>query len=44
MASLERTLGFRLVGPEDLPHELPYAAAHTVAVPEPGDRRGKVVD
>lgn len=26
IASLARTLGFRLVGPEELPHQLPYAS------------------
>ena len=35
-ASLERTLGFRLVGPEDLPHELPYATDVSGAPPGPG--------
>jgi hypothetical protein len=30
MTSLERAFGFRLVGPEDLPHELPYAAAVSI--------------
>ena len=44
MTSLERTFGFRLVGPEDLPHELPYAAARSIALPEPGSRRGKEMD
>ena len=44
IASLERALGFRLVGPEDLPHELPYAAARSIALPEPGARRGKAGD
>ena len=44
IASLELTFGFRLVGPEDLPHELPYAAARSIALPEPGARRGKAVD
>jgi len=39
IASLERTLGFRLVGPADLPHELPYATAVSVALPEPGGPR-----
>jgi hypothetical protein len=38
MASLERTLGFRLVGPEDLPHKLPYATAVSITLPEPGAR------
>jgi hypothetical protein len=34
--SLEHTFGFRLVGPEDLPHELPCAAAVSSTFPEPG--------
>ena len=38
-ATLERTLGFRLVGPEDLPHGLPYATATAVTLPEPGGER-----
>ena len=29
----------RLVGPADLPHELPYATAVSVALPEPGGPR-----
>ena len=39
IASLERTLGFRLVGPEDLPHELPYATAVSIAFTDPGPAR-----
>jgi predicted RNA-binding Zn-ribbon protein involved in translation (DUF1610 family) len=39
IASLERTLGFRLVGPEDLPHELPYASVVSIASTEPGRAR-----
>lgn len=37
----ERTLGFRLVGPEDLPHQLPYVAAVPTdfAITEPGRAR-----
>jgi hypothetical protein len=35
-ASLERSLGFRLVGPEDLPHELPHALAVSIPIPESG--------
>ena len=31
IGSLERTLGFRIVGPEDLPHQLPYATAVSIA-------------
>jgi hypothetical protein len=38
IASLERTFGFCLVGPEDLPHELPYATAVSITLPEPGAR------
>jgi hypothetical protein len=37
--SLERTFGFRLVGPEDLPHELPCAAAVSITLPERGGGR-----
>jgi hypothetical protein len=39
VASLERTLGFRLVGPEDLPYELPYATAASIALPKPDGAR-----
>jgi hypothetical protein len=35
LASLQSTVGFRLVGPEDLPHQLPYAAAVSIALPNP---------
>jgi hypothetical protein len=38
IASLEGTFGFRLVGPEDLPHELPCAAAVSITFPEPRAR------
>jgi hypothetical protein len=38
VASLERTFGFRLVGPEDLPHELPEAAVVSITLPEPTER------
>jgi len=34
IASAERTLGFRLLGPEDLPNQLPYAVAMSIAVTE----------
>jgi hypothetical protein len=44
IASLELTFGFRLIGPEDLPHKLPYAIARSVALPEPGALRGKEVE
>jgi hypothetical protein len=30
IASQECSFGFRLVGPEDLPHELPYATAVSI--------------
>jgi hypothetical protein len=36
ITSLESTFGFRLLGPEDLPHELPYATAASITFPEPG--------
>jgi hypothetical protein len=41
IASPELTLGFRLVGPEDLPHQLPPAAAVPIAFAstEPGRAR-----
>jgi hypothetical protein len=38
IASLELTFGFRLVGPEDLPHELPWATALSIALPVPRSR------
>jgi hypothetical protein len=38
-ASLEGTFGFRLVGPHDLPHELPHAAAVSLTLPDPGGAR-----
>jgi hypothetical protein len=39
IASLQRTLGFRLVGPEDLPDELPHATAVSITNTEPGETR-----
>jgi hypothetical protein len=39
IATLERTLGFRLVGPEDLPHELPRASAIAITYRKPGGAR-----
>ena len=33
IASLEVTFGFRVLGPEELPHELPYASAVSIACP-----------
>lgn len=44
IASLELTFGFRLIGPDDLPHEVAYATARSIALPEPGARRGKEVE
>lgn len=44
IGSLELTFGFRLIGPEDLPHELPYATARSIALPEPGAQEGKEVE
>lgn len=38
IASLEQTVGFRLVGPEDLPHGLTRANAASITFPEPGRR------
>ena len=35
---LEGIVGFRLVGPEDLPYELPHALAVSIPTPEPGAR------
>jgi hypothetical protein len=37
-------VGFRVVGPEDLPHEFPYAAAVSIALPRPGFRTNPEVD
>lgn len=39
IAGLERTFGFRLVGPEDPPHQLPHAVAVSLSVPKPGGAR-----
>ena len=39
IVSLERALGFRLVGPDDLPNELPYPIATSIAVPKPDGAR-----
>jgi hypothetical protein len=39
IASLERAVGFRLAGPQDIPHSLPQAVAVSLAVPEPGGGR-----
>jgi hypothetical protein len=43
IASLELTFGFRLIGPDDLPHE-PQAKACSVALPEPEARPGQEVE
>ena len=37
-ASLEGVFGYRLIGPEDLPHDLPYATAVSIACPVPPTR------
>jgi hypothetical protein len=39
IASPECTFGFRLVGPQDLPHELPHAAAVSLTFPDSGGAR-----
>jgi hypothetical protein len=44
IARLELMFGFRLIGPEDLPHELPYAMARSVALPETEARPGQEVE
>jgi hypothetical protein len=36
VTNLESALGFRLLGPEDLPIELPQAVAVSIPVPESG--------
>ncbi len=33
VSCLERIFGFRLVGPEDLPRDLPYATAVSISLP-----------
>jgi hypothetical protein len=38
VAGLECALRFRLVGPEDLPHELPHATAVLITFPGPRAR------
>jgi hypothetical protein len=38
IAGLESTFGFRLVGPEDIPHDLPYATAVSITSPVPEAR------
>jgi hypothetical protein len=38
ITSLADTLGFRLVGPEDVPDELPDATAGSITLPEPEAR------
>jgi hypothetical protein len=38
IASLELTFGFRVLSPDDLPHELPYATAVSIALPRPESR------
>jgi hypothetical protein len=36
ITSLESVFGFRLLGPEDLPIDLPIALAVSIPMPEPG--------
>jgi hypothetical protein len=38
ITSLRGTLGFRLVGAEDVPDELPHATAGSITFPEPEAR------
>ena len=38
ITSLSGTLGFRLVGPEDVSDELPHALASSITFPEPEAR------
>jgi hypothetical protein len=38
IASLELTFGFRVIGPDDLPQQLPFATAVSVALPRPESR------
>jgi hypothetical protein len=38
ITSLECIFGFRLVGPEDLPRDLPYATARSITLPRPEAR------
>jgi hypothetical protein len=39
IASFERAVGFRLFGPQDIPHALPQAIAVSIPVAEPGGPR-----
>jgi hypothetical protein len=38
ITSLESIFGFRLLGPEDLPIDVPQAVAVSIPAPEPGTR------
>jgi hypothetical protein len=38
VASLELTFGFRLLGTEDIPQDVPYATAVSIALPRPETR------
>ena len=39
IASFERAVGFRLFGPQDIPHSVPRAVAVSIPVQEPGGAR-----
>ena len=39
IASFERAVGFRLFGPQDIPHSLPWALAVSIPVPESSQAR-----
>jgi hypothetical protein len=38
-ASSERAVGFRLFGPQDIPHFVPQAVAVSIPVQEPGEAK-----
>jgi hypothetical protein len=44
IASLEHILGFRLLRPDDLPHEPPNATVVSIALPRPDARSNLGVD
>jgi hypothetical protein len=39
IASFEQAVGFRLYGPQDIPHSVAQAVAVSTPVPEPGGAR-----
>src|SRR5690242_11172234 len=39
ITSSERVVGFRLLGPQDIPHSVPQAVAVSIPVQEPGGPR-----